>query len=81
MKNQKKLFMLFLGVLSLSVNAQYAYNVVIGIPKIVLLDLEVANDTSITLGLTASTEAGNAVDFNSINNRDTVVITYKLSDN
>lgn len=72
MKNQKFLFMLFLGVLSFSVNAQDsnqdAHNVVIGIPEVALLDLEAANGTSITLGPTAPTEAGNAVSFNSTDN-------------
>lgn len=72
MKNQNFLFTLLVGVISFSVNAQDsnqdAHNVVIGIPEVALLDLEAVNGTSITLGPTAPVEAGNAVDFNSVDN-------------
>lgn len=72
MKNQSFLVGLFVSVVSFSVNAQdsnqEAHNVVIGIPEVALLDLEAANGTSITLGPTAPGEAGNALNFNTVDN-------------
>ncbi len=72
MKKQNFLFMLLVGVSSFSVNAQDsnqdAHNVVIGIPEVALLDLEAANGTSITLGPTAPGEAGDALNFNTVDN-------------
>lgn len=72
MKNYKILFVFLFGATALTATAQDsnqdAHNVVIGIPEVALLDLEAANGTSITLGPTAPSEAGMAVDFNAMDN-------------
>lgn len=72
MKKQNFLFVLLVGAMSFSVQAQDsnqdAHSVVIGIPEVALLDLEAANGTTITLGPSAPVEAGEAVDFNSVDN-------------
>lgn len=72
MKNQKFLFGILLSTIGLFSFAQDSnqdsHNVVIGIPEVALLDLEASNGTSITLGPTAPTEAGMAVDFNAVDN-------------